>query len=241
MTSATKLPIADSLSRAGSRLMSTDWLPITRLRSGAVSSLAFWMIAWTSARGATPRFLASRVEPPAQATSPPFTSSWRTEYDAPALTPSVIRMCPRIRFETRWVWPTTIASTVVLWSSSAIPRIGPSHGAPAALPIGFRPREVPSWITTTWTFTPCLRSRSDSALIRGPSSRNASPSVAPAFTSSGVLSSSAPITPTLMPLTVNTFDGVTHGGVSPVSSSTMLVARNGKFARAWWASSRSRP
>ena len=53
--------------------------------------------------------------------------------------PSVTRMLPRIRFETRWVWPTIIASTVVSWSWSAMSRIGPSHGTPAALPIGFEP------------------------------------------------------------------------------------------------------
>ena len=73
------------------------------------------------------------------------------------------------------------------------------------------------------------------------SSANVSPAVAPALTSSGVSLSAAPITPTLTPLTVNTFDGVTHGGSSPVAVSKMLVARNGKLARAWWASSRSMP
>ena len=130
----------------------------------------------------------------------------------PALMPSVIRMLPRIRFEMRCVWPTIIASTVVSWSSSAMPMIGPSHGTPAAFPIVFWPRDVPSWMTTIWTLTPSARSRSDSALIRGPSSRNLSPAVAPAETSSGVLSSSAPMTPTWTPPTVNTAEGVTQGG-----------------------------
>ena len=48
-----------------------------------------------------------------------------------------------------------------------MPRIGPSHGTPAALPIGFRPFAVPWWMTTTWTLTPSALRRSDSALIRG--------------------------------------------------------------------------
>ena len=65
----------------------------------------------------------------------------------------------------RWVWPTSIASTVVSWSWSAIARIGPSQATPAALPMGFWPLAVPWWITTTWTLTPLRRSRSDSALI----------------------------------------------------------------------------
>ena len=57
----------------------------------------------------------------------------------------------------RWVWPTIIASTVVPWRASAISRIGPSHGTPAVLPIGFRPTFVPWWMTTTWTLTPSAR------------------------------------------------------------------------------------
>ena len=36
-------------------------------------------------------------------------------------------------------------------------------------------------------------------------------------------------------------DGVTQGGVCPVAASTMFVARNGNFARAWCANRRSRP
>ena len=55
------LPIADSLSRAGSRRMSIACVPITWLRNTAVSALAWLTIACTSARGATPRFLATRV------------------------------------------------------------------------------------------------------------------------------------------------------------------------------------
>ena len=115
-----------------------------------------------------------------------------------------------------------------------MPRIGPVHGMPAALPVGLSPSAVPWWMTTTWTFTPCALRRSDSALIRGASSRNVSPAVAPAPTSSGVDCSSAPMTPTLTPLTLNTTDGVTHGGSLPVAVSTMFVARNGKCARCCW-------
>ena len=49
------------------------------------------------------------------------------------------------------------------------------------------------------------------------------------------------MTPTLTPLTVNTTDGVTHEGASPVAVSTMFVARNGKFARSWCCSRRVDP
>ena len=77
-----------------------------------------------------------------------------------------------------------------------MPRIGPVHVAPAALPSGLLPTFVPWWMTTTWTLTPFLRSRSDSALMRGASARKRNPAVAPAATSSGVFSSSAPMTPT---------------------------------------------
>ena len=66
-------------------------------------------------------------------------------------------------------------------------------------------------------------------MIRARLGRNVSPAVAPAETSSGVFSSSAPMTPTLTPLTLNTTDGVTQSGASPVAVSTMFVARNGKF------------
>ena len=47
--------------------------------------------------------------------------------------PSVTRMSPTIRLETRWVWPTIIASTVVSWSALAMSRIGPTHGAPGGV------------------------------------------------------------------------------------------------------------
>ena len=44
--------------------MSADWVPITRLRSGAVAVLAASTMALTSGRWATPRFLATRVAAP---------------------------------------------------------------------------------------------------------------------------------------------------------------------------------
>ena len=50
------------------------------------------------------------------------------------------------------------------------------------------PCAAPWWITTTCTLTPCWRSFSDSALIARPRRGTSSPSVAPAATSSGVLS-----------------------------------------------------
>ncbi len=77
--------------------------------------------------------------------------------------------------------------------------------------------------------------------MRGASSRNVSPAVAPARDELGVDCSSAPMTPTLTPLTLNTTDGVTHGGSSPVAVSTMFVARNGKCARCCWVFRRSTP
>ncbi len=79
IASATMLPIADSSSRVGARLMSNCWVPMTLLRRTAVWALASSTIAWTSARLATPRFLATRVAVPAHATSPSRTISWATE------------------------------------------------------------------------------------------------------------------------------------------------------------------
>ncbi len=49
------------------------------------------------------------------------------------------------------------------------------------------------------------------------------------------------MTPTLTPWTLNTTEGVTHGGVLPVAVSTMFVARNGKSARSCCARSRVSP
>ena len=78
-----------------------------------------------------------------------------------------------------------------------------------------RAEGVPSWMSRTWTLTPAFLSRLDSARIRPSSGRKVRPSVAPAETSSGVVSSSAPMTPTLVPLTVKTLDGVTQSGRLP--------------------------
>ena len=79
MASATRFPIADSLRRVGSRRMSISWVPMTWLRSTAVSALAASTISLTSARCVTPRFLATRVAGLTQVTSPPLTTSWATE------------------------------------------------------------------------------------------------------------------------------------------------------------------
>ena len=173
-----------------------------------------------------------RVAPPAHATSPSLDQQLQDRVAVPALMPSVIRMLPRIRFEMRCVCPTIIASTVVSCSASAMPRIGPVQARRARCRSAFVPAAVPWWITTTCTFTPCARRRSDSAWIRGASSRNVSPAVAPAETSSGVFCSSAPITPTLTPLTVNTFDGVTQSGALPVTVVDDVRRQEREVARA---------
>ena len=108
-------------------------------------------------------------------------------------------------------------------------RIGPSQARRRRCRSGSTPSAVPWWITTTWTLTPCglqpLRLGLDPLAPRAGTSGRRS---LPAATSSGVFCSSAPMTPTLTPLTVNTFDGVTQSGALPVAVSTMFVARNGK-------------
>ena len=81
-----------------------------------------------------------------------------------------------MRFETRWVWPTIIASTVRVLE---LRRRCRGSGRPTATPgrcrSGSTPGAVPWWMTTTWTLTPRASSRSDSALIRGASARNVEP------------------------------------------------------------------
>jgi hypothetical protein len=79
MASATRSPTADSCNRVGSLRMSAVWVPMTLLRSTAVSALASSTMACTSARGVTPMSLAIRVAPPAQVTSPSSTMSCSTE------------------------------------------------------------------------------------------------------------------------------------------------------------------
>ena len=63
----------------------------------------------------------------------------------------------------------------------------------------------------------------------------------PGLTSSGVLRTTEPITPTLTPLTRKTADVFIQAGSLPVAVSMMLVARNGKSARAWCLRIRSIP
>ena len=132
----------------------------------------------------------------------------------------------------RCVCPATTRSTVVLWMLFTIPTIGPSHAAAGWAATRLAPRTAPSWMTTTWTLTPRLRSFADSRRMRSASSRNTRPAVASARTSSGVIRTVEPITPTRTPLTLKTADVSIHGGSRPVDSSTMFVDRNGKSARA---------
>ena len=158
----------------------------------------------------------------------------------PALIPSVTRMCPRIRFEIRCVWPTTMASTVVGFSRSAIWRIGPSHGTAGVLPTALLPVAVPSWTTTTWTPTPRLASRWDSAATRRLVEEREPPRRSRGHQLRRLLERGADHAhPHAVDL--KTFDGVTQAGVLRELSRLRLVARNGKFARSWWARSRSSP
>ena len=119
--------------------------------------------------------------------------------------------------------------------------IGPSHGAAGRPSTAFAPAVAPSWITTTCTRTPRARSLADSRRIRSASSRNARPAVFSGFTSSGVVCTTEPITPTLTPLTRKTSEVCIHSGSRPVAVSTTLVARKGKSARAWCSRMRSIP
>ena len=127
------------------------------------------------------------------------------------------------------------------WRLPTICMIGPCHAAAGRLATRLAPSVAPSWMTTTCTRTPMRRSLRDSRSMRSASSRNSSPAVASARTSSGVVRTTEPMTPTRIPPTRNTVEPRSQSGVSPVSSSTTLVARNGKFARSWWANSRSSP
>ena len=130
---------------------------------------------------------------------------------------------------------------MVFCNASTIGMIGPCHSSAGRPSIALAPSTAPSWMTTSCTFTPRLRSFADSLRIRSASSRNTSPSVASARTSSGVVLTVAPITPTRMPLTRKTADVFIQSGSLPVASSTMLAERNGKSARSWWARMRSIP
>ena len=73
------LPISDSKSRVGARVMSFSCVPITWLRSTAVWALASSTIACDVGPLGDAEVLATRVAPPAHSTSPPLTISWRTE------------------------------------------------------------------------------------------------------------------------------------------------------------------
>ena len=116
----------------------------------------------------------------------------------------------------RWVCPTIIASTVVSWScvGDRQDRALPRHARRVADRVlaALRPLVDDDDLDLD---ARAARSRSDSALIRGASSGTSARRSLPAETSSGVFLSSAPMTPTLTPLTVKTADGVTHGGALP--------------------------
>ena len=106
------------------------------------------------------------------------------------------------------MWPTIIASTVVsVQGLGDVDDRARPRACPAVLPTVFVPAAVPSWMTTICTWTPRARRRSDSAVMRSASSRKVRPAVAPAETSSGVVSRPAPMTPTLTPLTLKTTEG----------------------------------
>src|SRR4051794_41784594 len=92
IASATRLPMFDSFKRSGlSRLRSTLWVPITLLRSTAVSALALSTIALTSARWGTPRFLARRGAGPPPGAAPRSAPS-RAPPEGP---PAVLAPTPR--------------------------------------------------------------------------------------------------------------------------------------------------
>ena len=160
----------------------------------------------------------------------------------PALMPSVTRMLPTHQVRD----PVGVADDHrvdrrVLEGWSAMARIGPSHGTPGALPIGFVPDAVPWWMTTTWTLTPCLRRRSDSALIRRPRAGRSGPAVLPARDELGRALQLGADDADLDAVDVEDVRRLDpRAGACRSRSSTMLVARNGKSARACCASRRRR-
>ena len=98
--------------------------------------------------------------------------------------------------------------------SSAMSTIGPSHGDArgVARRVDAR-RPCPRGSRTIWTLTPSAPEPLGLGLDarRSPAGTSA-PRWRPRDTSSGVVSSSAPMTPTLIPLTLNTTDGVDPRG-----------------------------
>ena len=175
------LPIADSSRRVGSRLMSNCWVPMTWLRRTAVLALASSTIALTSARRATPMFLATRVAPPAQSTSPPLDHQLEHRVARAGVEAletgnlAVLEVGDAVGVAHEHRVDGGVLELVRDRRGSARPRHAGARCRSGCLPLA-----VPWWITTTWTLTPSVASRFDSALIAGPSSRNVSPAVAPA-------------------------------------------------------------
>ena len=123
----------------------------------------------------------------------------------PALKPSTTGMRPMTVFAARCVWPAITRSTVVFCSLSTIPMIGPSHGAAGRPSIALAPAVAPSWMTTTCTRTPWRAELRRLALGSARPRRGTSrPAVLPGLTSSGVLRTTEPMTPTRTPLTRKT-------------------------------------
>ena len=100
-----------------------------------------------------------------------------------------------------------------------MPRIGPSHGAPPAVVADGVAAGRRALVDDDDLDLDALRGAAarDSASIRGASSGTSDPRWRRRRPAPGVSSSPAPITPTLTPLTRNTFDGVTQAGASPVA------------------------
>ena len=160
------LPIADSESRVGSRLMSSLCVPITWLRNTAVSAFALSTIALHV--GARPD---AEVLGDARGRARPGHVAVLDEQLGHRVAAAGVdaldhRDVPDDRVGDRCVWPAITRSTVVSCSASAIPMIGPCQGEAAVSPMALDPSAAPSWMTHDLHVTPCARSRCDSCLIR---------------------------------------------------------------------------
>ena len=181
-------------------------------------------MALTSARCATPMFFAIRVAPPAQATSSPDTISCRTEYVAPALMPSVMRIRRASGFEIQVADDHGVDRRVLELIRDVEDRTPPGHASRIANRVladvrplvGDHDLDLDAERLEALGLSP----------IAGPRARTSGPPSLPR-TRAQAFKSSAPMTPTGIPLMLNTADGVTQSGNSPVASSMMFVARNG--------------
>ena len=242
IASATMLPISDSCSRVGSRRMSLACVPITWLRRTAVCALASSTIAWTSGR---PRD-AERLGDPGRPSGPRHVAVAHHQLEHGVRRAGVDALGDEDVAAHQVRHAVGVADDHRV-DGRVLERVGDVEDR--TLPRG--PRRVADGVAAQRGALVDDDDLDLDALPRAaartrprcgaPRRGTSSPSVAPAATSSGVSSSPAPITPTLTPLTWNTTDGVTQSGASPVSASTMLVARNGKSARACCSSSRATP